>query len=82
MDMADKAIIYFNPHTISHKGLAEITKEQVFESFARNDIRVFTKSNELVDEIKSYKWENANLLMMSSGNFDGIVFENLVDELI
>ncbi|MBP6429602.1 MAG: peptidoglycan synthetase, partial [Bacteroidales bacterium] len=44
MDMADEAIVYFNPHTIAHKGLAEITKDQVFEAFGRRDIKVFTES--------------------------------------
>ena len=82
MDMADDAIVYFNPHTIAHKGLAEITKDQVFEAFGRRDIKVFTSSQDVVAEIKSHKWENTNLLMMSSGNFDGIVFEKLADELI
>lgn len=82
MDMADEAIVYFNPHTIAHKGLAEITKDQVFEAFGRRDIKVFTESKEVVAEIKSHKWENTNLLMMSSGNFDGIVFEELADQLI
>lgn len=82
MDMADEAIVYFNPHTIAHKGLAEITKDQVFEAFGRRDIKVFTESKDVVAEIKSHKWENTNLLMMSSGNFDGIVFEELADQLI
>ncbi len=82
MDMADEAMVYFNPHTIAHKGLAEITKDQVFEAFGRRDIKVFTASKEVVAEIKSHKWENTNLLMMSSGNFDGIVFEELADQLI
>lgn len=82
MDMADEAVVYFNPHTIAHKGLAEITKDQVFEAFGRRDIKVFTESKDVVAEIKSHKWENTNLLMMSSGNFDGIVFEELADQLI
>ncbi|HHT04380.1 MAG TPA: peptidoglycan synthetase [Bacteroidales bacterium] len=82
MDMADDAIVYFNPHTIAHKGLAEITKQQVFEAFGRRDIKVFTSSKDVVLEIKSHKWENTNLLMMSSGNFDGIIFEKLADDLI
>lgn len=82
MDKADEAIIYFNPKTIAHKGLAEITKQQVFEAFGRDDIRVFTESKEVIDAVKDHKWENKNLLMMSSGNFDGIVFEELANKLI
>lgn len=82
MDKADIAIVYFNPHTLAHKRLPEITKNQVFEAFDRNDILVCTESEEVIQKIKNIKWENANLLMMSSGNFDGIDFRQLADQLI
>ncbi len=82
MDKADKAIVYFNPHTIAHKRLPEITPEQVFEAFGRKDIKVCMQSSQVIDTIKETKWENTNLLMMSSGNFDGISFNELADELI
>ncbi len=82
MDKADYAIVYFNPHTIAHKRLPAITPEEVYSSFGRKDIKVCTDSNEVIKAIKENKWENSNLLMMSSGNFDGISFEKLADELI
>ncbi|MDD3725038.1 MAG: Mur ligase family protein, partial [Bacteroidales bacterium] len=75
MDMADLPIVYFNPKTIEHKGLQEITKEQVFSAFDREDIIICNKSSEVIDYIRTIKWENTNLLMMSSGNFDGINFD-------
>ncbi|MBP1645145.1 MAG: UDP-N-acetylmuramate-alanine ligase [Bacteroidetes bacterium] len=82
MDKADYAIVYFNPHTIAHKRLPAITPDEVYTSFGRKDIKVCTDSNEVIKAIKENKWENSNLLMMSSGNFDGISFEKLADELI
>lgn len=82
MDKADYAIVYFNPHTIAHKRLPAITPEEVYTSFGREDIKVCTDSNEVIKAIKENKWKNSNLLMMSSGNFDGIIFEKLADELI
>ncbi len=82
MDMADLPIVYFNPKTIEHKGLQEITKEQVFSAFDREDIIICNKSSEVIDCIKTIKWENKNLLMMSSGNFDGINFDELANQLI
>ncbi len=82
MDMADLPIVYFNPKTIEHKGLKEITKEQVFSAFDREDIIICNKSSEVIDYIKTIKWENKNLLMMSSGNFDGINFDELANQLI
>lgn len=82
MDMADFPIVYFNPKTIEHKGLQEITKKQVFSAFDREDIIICNKSSEVIDCIKTIKWENKNLLMMSSGNFDGINFDELANQLI
>jgi len=77
MDEADRAIVYFNPHTIEHKKLPPISITNVLDAFKRDDLIVFTESKELVSFLKSEKWLNKNLLMMSSGNFDGIDFQEL-----
>jgi len=81
MNLADEAIVYFNPHTIEHKKLKEITVEQVHKAFNRDDLKVFTKSTDLVEYLTSIHWQNKVLLMMSSGNFDGIDFKDLVWKL-
>ncbi len=82
MDLPDEAIVYFNPATIENKKLKPISKEQVFKYFNRSDLRVFTDSADLVSELKSKSWENTNLLLMSSGNFDGVDFNELATELL
>jgi len=82
MDLPDEAFVYFNPETIAHKKLKKISKEQVFDCFKRSDLRVFTSSDEFVKELKSRSWKNSNLLLMSSGNFDGVDFNELVNELL
>jgi UDP-N-acetylmuramate: L-alanyl-gamma-D-glutamyl-meso-diaminopimelate ligase len=81
MQNADEAFVYFNPHTIEHKKLKAISKEQVIEAFGGNNIKVFTDSATLLNELKKKDWKNANLLMMSSGNFDGIDFSVLGKEI-
>lgn len=81
MNDADEAIVYFNPHTIAHKKLNPITPEQVLHYFNRKDLKVFTESQALIDYLKSKALQNSVLLMMSSGNFDGIDFANLAAEL-
>ena len=81
MNLADEAIVYYNPHTISHKKLKEISSEQVHTCFNRKDLIVFTKSEELTNYIKTKNFNNSVLLMMSSGNFDGVDFTLLVNEL-
>lgn len=82
MEKADMAFVYFNPHTIEHKKLKAISTEQVKQAFASDNITVFTNSTEMVAELKKMQWQNNVLLMMSSGNFDGIDFKKLAEELI
>ena len=82
MKQADDAIVYFNPHTIEHKKLKPITIEQVKESFGDEKLKVFTQSKQVTDYLKGINWKNKNLLMMTSGNFDGVDFVTLAVELI
>tara|TARA_B100001971_G_C18213308_1_gene552169 strand:+ start:396 stop:1718 length:1323 start_codon:yes stop_codon:yes gene_type:complete len=77
MDEPDIAIVYFNPHAIEKKQLELITKEQVNFAFDRKDLFVFTNSEKLYKYLKSLNWKNQNLLMMSSGNFNGIEFSDI-----
>jgi UDP-N-acetylmuramate: L-alanyl-gamma-D-glutamyl-meso-diaminopimelate ligase len=81
MNLADEAIVYFNPHTIAHKKLKAISAEQVHKAFNQKELKVFTKSSEVTDYLKSKNWKNSILLMMSSGNFDGVDFHHLANEL-
>ena len=80
---AEEAIVYFNPHTIEHKKLKAITEEQVRENFGKHpDLKIYTNSSELVIYLQQQKWKNKNLLMMSSGNFDGINFGDFAKLLV
>ncbi|GAB4138811.1 MAG: Mur ligase family protein [Bacteroidia bacterium] len=81
MDLADIAYVYFNPHTIEHKKLPPISVEQVREAFGRSDIKVTTDSAALVSELNAMKWSDSVLLLMTSGNFDGVDFQKLADGL-
>ncbi|NVN96265.1 MAG: peptidoglycan synthetase [Bacteroidetes bacterium] len=82
MNEADEAIVYFNPHTIAHKKLPPISIEEVKNAFNRDDLKVYTDSTILLQDLKSMNWKHKNLLMMSSGNFDGINFNELANQLI
>ena len=74
-----KAIVYFSLSAIAHKKLEPITKEQVVAAFGRKDLLVFTDTIKLEKHLNNLNWEKTNLLMMSSGNFEGINLENLID---
>ena len=80
MKMADEALVYYSPDVVKHKKLEPISKELVAEGFGGNVI-VMNETEEVLQFIRSKKWNNAVLLMMSSGNFDGINYEALGEEL-
>lgn len=71
MGMADKAMVYFNPHALEIKKLPPITKEMVKEAFGREDLEVYDNSEEMLEKLMENKEKNTNVLLMSSGNFDG-----------
>ncbi len=82
MELADEAIVYFNPHTIEHKKLKVITEAQVMKAFGGNNIKVYTNAKVLLEDVLKMNFENKNLLMMSSGNFDGIDFKELGEKVV
>ncbi len=80
MKVADIAVVYFSPEVVKHKKLEPISKELVAEGFGGNVI-VMNETSEILEFIHSRKWNNSALLMMSSGNFDGIDYDQLGEEL-
>jgi UDP-N-acetylmuramate: L-alanyl-gamma-D-glutamyl-meso-diaminopimelate ligase len=77
MQDADEAIVYFNPHTIAMKKLPPIDENDVYEAFEKDGLRVYTDSKKLFSDLKARNWHQSNLLLMSSGNFDGIDLKEL-----
>ena len=81
MDTPDEAIVFFSKKAIEHKKLEEISINEVNKAFDRKDLKVFTNTDELEAYLISKDWQNKNLLMMSSGNFDGMDFDNFSSKL-
>lgn len=79
---ADNAFVYYNPKTIEHKHLDAISPEQVAEAFGGKNIEIFTDSAKLVQKLHDIKYNHHNLLMMSSGNFDGVNIKALALEIL
>ena len=82
MKSADKAYIYYNPKVVEHKKLDPITADMVREAFDTTNVRVFTNSEELQAVLSSTDWKDKNLLLMSSGNFDGIDLDTFATKLL
>jgi UDP-N-acetylmuramate: L-alanyl-gamma-D-glutamyl-meso-diaminopimelate ligase len=83
MDEADVRYVYFSQHALQLKKLPSLDPEEVKKAFGGN-VEVFTDSKKLVECVITLfrDNENKNLLMMSSGNFDGIDFNQLANEIL
>ncbi len=81
MDKADEAVVYFSHEVVKHKKLEPITAEMVKEAFGGN-VKVMTETSEVLNYLKDQNWNDSVLLMMSSGTFDGINYEELGDQIV
>ncbi|NVO18181.1 MAG: peptidoglycan synthetase [Bacteroidetes bacterium] len=82
MDKADQAIVYFSPHALHLKKLPMLKAEDIVKAFGKKRMEVFTAPDKFQSFLQNSKWEDANLLLMSSGNFDGINVKELSAKLI
>ncbi len=81
MEMANDALVYFNHAVVSHKKLEGLSKETVSAAFGGR-VEVADSTEEVLRFINSRDLKNSVLLMMSSGNFDGIDFDKLGEKLL
>ncbi len=77
---ADLAVVYFNHEVVQHKRLAPITCELVKEGFG-GDVLAIDNKDEVLKVLRNEDWNNSVLLLMSSGNFDGLNYDELFEEL-
>ena len=80
-DAPDVAVVYFNPHVLAHKRLPPLPPEAVQAAFQRPDLRVFTDSQQLAEFLHGQDWHDTNLLMMTSGTFDGLDLAALAEQV-
>jgi UDP-N-acetylmuramate: L-alanyl-gamma-D-glutamyl-meso-diaminopimelate ligase len=85
MDPADESIVYFSHHALQLKGLPKLERETVKKYFKREDIVVIDNKHELEQTVTAKlggKDKPVFLLLMSSGTFDGIDWNNVSSQKI
>jgi UDP-N-acetylmuramate: L-alanyl-gamma-D-glutamyl-meso-diaminopimelate ligase len=81
LDQADKAVVFYSPHAVKIKQLDEVTTAQIGAAFGREDLMMFTNPAEFKAFLFSQNLEQTALVLMSSGNYGGLDFEE-VKELV
>jgi UDP-N-acetylmuramate: L-alanyl-gamma-D-glutamyl-meso-diaminopimelate ligase len=59
-----------------------LSVEEVKANFANSNLEVFTDNQSLKTFLLSKRWRGSNLLMMSSGTFDGLDFKELSSQIL
>lgn len=71
-DKADVGVVFYSKHALELKRLPDLPKEKVLEGFGKEGLLVMNNKNELWNFLQMQDFNNANLLLMSSGNYDGL----------
>ncbi len=77
LDAADVAVVFYSPDAVKIKQMEEVTYDQIANSFERNDLIIYTNPNEFKDFLFNQNLDNSALLLMSSGNYGGLNFDEV-----
>jgi UDP-N-acetylmuramate: L-alanyl-gamma-D-glutamyl-meso-diaminopimelate ligase len=77
LDAADVAVVFYSPDAVKIKQLEEVTYDQIAQSFQREDLIIYTNPKEFKDFLFAQNFDNSALLLMSSGNYGGLDFEEV-----
>ncbi|APY10393.1 peptidoglycan synthetase [Seonamhaeicola sp. S2-3] len=77
LDAADIAVVFYSPHAVEIKKLDAVSHEQIAEAFQREDLIIYTNPDDFKDFLFSQDFNNKALLLMSSGNYGGLDFDEV-----
>ncbi len=77
LDSADIAVVFYSPDAVKIKQLQEVTYDQIAQSFQRNDLIIYTNPADFKNFLFSQNFDNSALLLMSSGNYGGLNFDEV-----
>ena len=77
LDAADVAVVFYSPHAVEIKKLEKVTHEQIANAFERDDLIIYTNPDDFKNFLFSQDFNNKALLLMSSGNYGGLNFDEV-----
>ena len=77
LNSADVAVVFYSPDAVKIKQLEEVTYDQIAQSFQREDLIIYTNPTDFKNFLFSQNFDNSALLLMSSGNYGGLNFDEV-----
>ncbi|HEY4965204.1 MAG TPA: Mur ligase family protein [Puia sp.] len=82
MDPADKAVVFYSAHALELKRMPPLDPDHVQSGFATKGLIVINSAYELSLWLRSQTYVKTNVLLMSSGNYDGLDITTFANEII
>ncbi|MGL5945905.1 MAG: glutamate ligase domain-containing protein, partial [Sediminibacterium sp.] len=70
--LLDEAAVFYSKHALELKRMPDLPVYIVQRGFNKEGLVVFTDKEDLAAWLKTRDTKNANILFMSSGNYDGL----------
>ncbi|WP_298248018.1 Mur ligase family protein [uncultured Christiangramia sp.] len=77
LEKADEALVFYSPDAVAIKKLDDVSEDQIEQAFQKEGLKVYTSPENFEADLKNLGFNNAVLLMMSSGNYGGLDMESL-----
>ena len=77
LEFADVAVVFYSPDAVKIKQLDEVSYDQIAKAFNREDLIIYTNPKDFKDYLFNINFENSALLLMSSGNYGGLNFDEV-----
>ncbi|MFK7051047.1 UDP-N-acetylmuramate:L-alanyl-gamma-D-glutamyl-meso-diaminopimelate ligase [Flavobacterium columnare] len=77
LDAADIAVVFYSPDAVKIKKLEEVTYDQIAQSFKRDDLIIYTNPMDFKNYLFNQHLNDSALLLMSSGNYGGLNFDEV-----
>jgi UDP-N-acetylmuramate: L-alanyl-gamma-D-glutamyl-meso-diaminopimelate ligase len=71
LDKADEAAVFYSKHALELKRMPALASEKVQQGFGKKGLSVINSRDDLEKWLSSFTYTDANLVLMSSGNYDG-----------
>jgi UDP-N-acetylmuramate: L-alanyl-gamma-D-glutamyl-meso-diaminopimelate ligase len=81
MDAADAAAVFYAAHALELKRLPPLPASAVKQGFGKPGLAVLTDKEALQNWLQQQDYAQANLLLMSSGNYDGLDIVTFAQEI-
>lgn len=77
LESADEAVVFFSPEALEIKKMQPISTDQIREAFDKDGLIVYTTAQEFKEHLQTLDYSSVVLLLMSSGNYGGLDFEEI-----